>query len=53
MTCEWNDGLLRLAADRGLDFVQTARMLAMAHVSGGDAMIACFGRDACHILRHR
>jgi hypothetical protein len=34
--------LLRLAADRGLDFVQTARMLAMAHVSGGDAMIACF-----------
>ena len=39
---QWNEGLLRLAADRGLDFVQTARMLAMAHVSGGDAMIACF-----------
>jgi PAP2 superfamily len=38
----WNDGLLRLAADRGLDLVQTARMLAMAHVAGGDAMIACF-----------
>ena len=34
--------MLRLAADRGLDLVQTARMLAMAHVSGGDAMIACF-----------
>ena len=32
---QWNDGLLRLAADRGLDLVQTARMLAMAHVSGG------------------
>lgn len=39
---QWNDGMLRLAAARGLDLVQTARMLAMAHVSGGDAMIACF-----------
>jgi hypothetical protein len=38
----WNDGLLRLAAARGLDMVQTARMLAMAHVAGADAMIACF-----------
>jgi PAP2 superfamily len=38
----WNDGLLRLATDRRLDLVQTARMLAMAHVAGGDAMIACF-----------
>ncbi len=39
---QWNDGLLKLAHDRGLDLVQTARMLAMAHVAGGDAMIACF-----------
>ena len=39
---QWNEGMLRLAADRGLDFVQTARMLALAHVSGGDAMVACF-----------
>jgi hypothetical protein len=38
----WNDGMLRLAAARGLDLVQTARMLVMAHVSGGDAMIAGF-----------
>ena len=38
----WNDGLLRLAAHRGFDLVQTARMLAIAHVAGGDAMIACF-----------
>ncbi len=38
----WNDGLLRLAAHRGLDLVETARMLAMAHVAGGDALIACF-----------
>ena len=39
---QWNDGLLRVAADRDLDLMQTARMLALAHVSGGDAMIACF-----------
>ena len=39
---QWNDGILRLAAARGLSLVQTARMLAMAHVAGGDAMIACF-----------
>jgi hypothetical protein len=39
---QWNEGMHRLAADRQLDLVQTARMLAMAHVSGGDAMIACF-----------
>jgi hypothetical protein len=39
---QWNDGLLRLAAANGLGLVQTARMLAMAHVAGGDAMIACF-----------
>jgi hypothetical protein len=40
---QWNDGMLRLATTRRLDLVQTARMLAMAHVAGGDAMIACFG----------
>src|SRR5439155_1656131 len=34
---QWNDGMLNLAVGRGLDLVQTARMLAMAHVSGGDA----------------
>ncbi len=39
---QWNDGLLDLADARGLGLVQTARMLAMAHVAGGDAMIACF-----------
>ena len=39
---QWNDGMLRLAAARGLNLVKTARMLAMAHVAGGDAMIACF-----------
>jgi hypothetical protein len=39
---QWNDGLLRVAAARRLGLVETARMLAMAHVAGGDAMIACF-----------
>jgi len=39
---QWNDGMLRLVAPHGLGLVQAARMLAMAHVSGGDAMIACF-----------
>jgi hypothetical protein len=39
---QWNDGMLRLAAQRGLSELQTARMLAMAHVAGSDAMIACF-----------
>jgi hypothetical protein len=39
---QWNRGMLRLAAREGLDAAQTARMLAMAHVAGGDAMIACF-----------
>jgi hypothetical protein len=39
---QWNDGMLNLAVARGLDLVQAARMLAMAHVSGGDGMIACF-----------
>jgi len=38
----WNDGMHRLAVAYGLDLVQTARMLAMAHVAGGDAMIAGF-----------
>ena len=39
---QWNDGMLRLVNDRGLDLVQAARLLVMAHVSGGDAMIAGF-----------
>jgi hypothetical protein len=39
---QWNRNLVRLAAARGLSPVRTARMLAMAHVAGSDAMIACF-----------
>jgi hypothetical protein len=39
---QWNRNLLRLAEDRGLTSIETARMLAMAHVAGGDAMIGCF-----------
>jgi hypothetical protein len=47
---QWNDGLLRLAAVRGLDLMQTARMLALAHVSGGDGMIACFDAKYHHMF---
>ena len=39
---QWNEAMLRIADAQGLDLIQTARMLALAHVSGGDAMIACF-----------
>lgn len=39
---QWNRALLRLAEARGLTAIETARMLAMAHVAGGDAMIGCF-----------
>ena len=39
---QWNDGLLKLAHDQRLGLLRTARMLAMTHVAGGDAMIACF-----------
>ena len=41
-TRQWNDGLLRIAVAKELDLVATARMLAMAHVAGGDGLIACF-----------
>jgi hypothetical protein len=39
---QWNRNLVHLASERGLSPVRTARMLAMAHVAGSDAMIACF-----------
>jgi hypothetical protein len=39
---QWNRSLLRLADTGGLTAIETARMLAMAHVAGGDAMIGCF-----------
>ncbi len=39
---QWNRNLLRLADARGLSAIETARMLALAHVAGGDAMIGCF-----------
>ena len=39
---QWNDGMLAMAADARLDRIETARLLAMAHVAGGDAMVGCF-----------
>ena len=40
--------MLALAADTRLGLVETARMLALAHVAGGDAMIACFDAKYSH-----
>ncbi|MCA1671567.1 MAG: vanadium-dependent haloperoxidase, partial [Actinobacteria bacterium] len=39
---QWNRVLLRLIDERALNLFEAARLLAMAHASGGDAMIACF-----------
>ncbi len=39
---QWDRAILRMTSDRGLSQVQTARLLAMANIAGGDAMIACF-----------
>jgi hypothetical protein len=39
---QWNRGLLRFIAAAGLDAARSAQLLALAHVAGGDAMIACF-----------
>jgi hypothetical protein len=47
---QWNESMLRLADRHGLGFLQTARMLAMAHISGGDAMIACFDAKFHHMF---
>jgi hypothetical protein len=41
-TRQWNDGLLGIAVEQELDLMETARMLVMAHVAGGDGLIACF-----------
>jgi hypothetical protein len=39
---QWSRALRDLAAERNLDTRESARMLAMAHVSAADALIACF-----------
>jgi PAP2 superfamily len=39
---QWNRGLHKYATASGLDAAGVARLLALAHVAGGDAMIACF-----------
>ena len=46
---QWNRSLLRLADARGLTSIERARMLAMAHVAGGDAMIGCFAAKYDHL----
>jgi PAP2 superfamily len=39
---QWNRTVRQLAADRGLNLGQAARLLAMVHLSTGDAAIACW-----------
>jgi hypothetical protein len=39
---QWSRAFLRLAADRHLSLSSAAQMLALAHVSAGDAVIACW-----------
>jgi hypothetical protein len=46
---QWNRSLLRLADASDLTAIQRARMLAMAHVAGGDAMIGCFDAKYDHM----
>jgi hypothetical protein len=38
---QWNRTLIELAAQHGLDRVETARLLAMAFVSSADSLIVC------------
>ena len=39
---QWTRVLLRLASDRKLSLSEAARMLALVHVTTGDALIACW-----------
>ena len=39
---QWSRALLQLASDRNLTLSGAAQMLALAHVSAGDAVIACW-----------
>ena len=42
--------LVRLIDEHDLDLAGAARLMAMAHVSGGDAMIACFEAKYRHLF---
>ena len=39
---QWSRALLQLASDRHLSLSRAAQMLALVHVSAGDALIACW-----------
>lgn len=45
---QWNRALFRLINQRGLRLAEAARLLAMAHTGGADAMIACFAAKYEH-----
>jgi hypothetical protein len=46
---QWNRTVRQLAADRGLNLGQSARLLAMVHVSTGDAAIACWDAKFAYV----
>ena len=39
---QWNRALRNLALDRGLDSLDSARMMAMVHVSAADSLVGCW-----------
>ena len=39
---QWNRALRNLALDQELDTLETARMMAMAHVSAADSLVGCW-----------
>ncbi len=39
---QWNRTLRELALDRGLNALESARMMAMAHVSAADSLVGCW-----------
>jgi hypothetical protein len=39
---QWNRTLRNLALEEGLDTLETARMMAMAHVSAADSLVGCW-----------
>lgn len=46
---QWNRTVRQLAADRGLNLGQAARLLAMVHLSTGDAAIACWDAKFAYV----
>ena len=39
---QWNRTVRNIALDEGLDTLETARMMAMVHVSAADSLVGCW-----------